>query len=195
MEEWLKWKKTLHKKNFAIKSSLCFCSYHISTFIFSKKKGGIFPLWLWTETQERDASSSKPDSRAFCNSWHVDQWSKRCPCLPSSVTRFNGSLLETPRFWKLGGMRSVYTKFAGLWTWLFKRKCWHEGHVCTNTNVDPLPSSNGAFTAISVPSGCMPRYTAPKPPSPIRFDLGFSAFQFVPIAPHPVHVDEQTSII
>jgi len=37
-------------KTFAIKSSLYFGSYHISTFIFSKKKGGIFPLRLWTKT-------------------------------------------------------------------------------------------------------------------------------------------------
>lgn len=98
-------KDSSQKKNFAIKSSLYFCSYHISTCIFSKKKGGNFPR---TETQERYASSSKPDSRAFCNSWHVDQWSKSCPCLPSSVTRFNGSLLETPRVWKLGGMLLVH---------------------------------------------------------------------------------------
>lgn len=60
-----KWKRLFTKKKLCnqILSVFLFISYlHL---YFFQKKGGNFPR---TETQERYASSSKPDSRAFCNS-------------------------------------------------------------------------------------------------------------------------------
>ena len=180
MEEWQNGKRLFTKKKTLQSNPLCIFVHIISPPVFFPKKNGgtsrgrkprnAMPH-LRNLTREHSATPDMSINEAKVV--HV------CP-------RLSPGSMEV--FWKpqeFGNWEACfwYTKFAGLWTWLFKRKCWHEGHVCTNTNVDPLPSSNGAFTAISVPSGCMPRYTAPKPPSPIRFDLGFSAFQFVTIAP------------